>query len=98
MTPAVTFRSAARSEFDGAALRYKSNRVGLGVAFVAATGQAVSIAAEYPLRHPVIHSNIRRVRARQFPYSVFYVAEAERIVVLSMFHSSRSPVIWQRRG
>lgn len=97
MTLAVTFRPAARSEFDEAALRYESNRAGLGVAFVAAIGQAVSISAAYPLRHPVVYRNIRRVRARQFPYSVFFVAEAERIVVLSVFHSSRSPVIWQQR-
>ena len=97
MTLAVTFRTAARSEFDEAALRYEANRVGLGAAFVAAIGRAASIAAENPLRHPVIYRNIRRVRARQFPYSVFYVVEAERVVVLSVFHSSRSPVIWQQR-
>lgn len=98
MTLAVAFRSAARSEFDEAALRYESNRAGLGAAFVAAISQAVSLAAEHPLRYPVIHRNIRRVRARQFPYSVFYAVEAQRIVVLSVFHSSRSPLIWQRRG
>lgn len=98
MTLAVAFRPAARSEFDEAALRYESNRAGLGAAFVAAISQAVSLAAEHPLRYPVIHRNIRRVRAKRFPYSVYYVAEARRVVILSVFHSSRSPLIWQQRG
>ena len=98
MTLAVAFRFAARSEFDDAVSRYESNRAGLGAAFVTAIDQAVSLAAEHPLRHPVIYRNIRRVRARQFPDSVFYVPEADRIVVLAVFHSSRSPAIWQRRA
>ncbi len=98
MTLVVTFRSAARSEFDEAALRYESNRVGLGADFIAAIDQVVSLAAAHPLRYPVIHRNIRRVRAKRFPYSVYYVAEARRVVILSVFHSSRSPLIWQQRG
>jgi plasmid stabilization system protein ParE len=98
VTLAVAFRSAARSEFDEAALRYESNRAGLGAGFIAAIGQAVSLAAEQPLRYPVIHRSIRRVRAKRFPYSVYYVVEAERIVILSVFHSSRSPLVWQQRG
>lgn len=97
MTLAVAFRTAARSEFDEAALRYESNRAGLGADFIAAIGQAVSLAAEHPLCYPVIHRNIRRVRAKRFPYSVHYVAEARRIVILSVFHSSRNPLIWQQR-
>ena len=98
MTLAVAFRSAARSEFDDAAFRYESIRAGLGGAFVAAISQAVSLAAAHPLRYPVMHRSIRRVRAKQFPYSVFYVAEARRIVILSVFHSSRNPLIWQQRS
>lgn len=98
MTLAVAFRVAARSEFDEAALRYESNRAGLGDDFVAAVGQAVSLAAAQPLRYPVIHRNIRRLRAKRFPYSVYYVVEARRIVILSVFHSSRNPLIWQQRG
>jgi hypothetical protein len=72
---------------------WRAKTSGLGAAFVATIGQAVSIAAEYQLRHPVICRNIRRVRTRQFPWSVFCVVEVARIVVLSVFRSSRNPVI-----
>lgn len=98
MSLPVVFRRAARGEFDQAALRYEAGREGLGAAFVAAIDQAVALAAKYPLRHPVIHRNIRRVRARQFPYSVFYLAEKQRVIVLAVFHSSRSPTFWKARG
>jgi plasmid stabilization system protein ParE len=35
---------------------------------------------------------------RRFPYSVFYRVEADRIVVLAVFHGRRNPRIWQARA
>lgn len=46
----------------------------------------------------IVHNGIRRVLAERFPYSVYYKAEARGIVVLSVFHASRNPSIWQRRA
>lgn len=98
MSLPVVFRRAARSEFDDAALRYEAGCASVGAALVTAIDQAVALAAENPLRHPVIHRNLRRVRARRFPYSVFYLAEKQRVVVLATFHASRSHAVWQARG
>jgi plasmid stabilization system protein ParE len=41
---------------------------------------------------------IRCVRARRFPYSVFYRVEGDQIVVLAVFHARRDPIIWQVRA
>lgn len=93
----VVFRKAARSEFDAAALWYEQRQAGLGAQFLLEIDRAVARAAEYPGRFPMVHAQIRCVRARRFPYSVFYRAEGKQIVVLAVFHARRDPVIWQER-
>ena len=98
MTLEVVFRPAARAEFDGGALWYEDREPGLGAQFVAEIDHAVDPAAKYPDRYPIKHNEIRCVRVRRFPYSVFYIAEAEQIVVLAIFHASRDPAVWQARA
>lgn len=97
MTLAVVVRRSARREFDEAALWYEERRIGLGTQFVTEIDRAISLAAENPQRFPIMHRDIRCVRARRFPYSVFFRAESRRIVVLAVFHARRDPSVWQKR-
>jgi plasmid stabilization system protein ParE len=97
MTLNVVFRPAARAEFDGATLWYEDRQPGLGIQFVAEIERAVDLASRYPDRYPIMHKEIRCIRARRFPYSIFYVAKAEQIVVLAVFHARREPAMWQAR-
>ena len=97
MSLSVVFRPAARAEFDGAALWYEDRQPGLGVQFVGEIDRAVDLASRYPDRYPVTHREVRCIRARRFPYSIFYVVEPQRIVVLAVFHARRDPAIWQAR-
>lgn len=94
----VVFRRVARREFDEAALWYEARRTGLGAWLVSKIDQAVALAAESPQRFPTAHGDIRCVRARRFPYSVFFRVEVRRIVVLAVFHARRDPTIWQQRA
>ena len=98
MTLKVVFRPAGRAEFDGATLWYEDRRPGLGIQFVAEIDRAVDLASKYPDRYPIKHGEIRCIRARRFPYSIFYIVEAERIVVLAVFHARRDPAIWKARA
>jgi plasmid stabilization system protein ParE len=56
------------------------------------------LAAEQPQLYALVHKGMRRVTAERFPYSIYFRAEARRIVVLAVFHGSRDPTIWQRRA
>jgi len=94
----VVFRPAARAEFDGATLWYEDRQAGLGIQFVAEIDRAVDFASKYPDRYPVKRKEIRCIRARRFPYSVFYTVEPQRIVVLAVFHARRDPAVWQARA
>jgi plasmid stabilization system protein ParE len=98
MTLKAVFRSAARAEFDGATLWYEDRRPALGTEFVSEIDHAVELASRYPDRYPIKHKGIRAVRARRFPYSIYYIVETERIVVLAVFHARRDPAIWQSRA
>jgi toxin ParE1/3/4 len=98
MIRSVVLRRAARRELDDAALWYEERRVGLGGEFVAEIERAIGLVAENPERFPIMHRDIRCVRARRFPYSVFFRVEPTRVVVLAVFHARRDPIIWQRRA
>jgi plasmid stabilization system protein ParE len=98
MTLRVAFRRAARGDFEDAALWYEERRLGLGAQFRAEVDAAVLLAAEQPLRFPRKHKDIRCVRVRRFPYSVFFLQEESRIVVLAVFHARRDPRQWQSRA
>jgi len=98
MTLRVVFRRATRAEFDAAAMWYEDRQTGLGTEFVSEIDHAVELASSHPDRFPVKHGNIRCVQARRFPYSVFFRPEADRIVVLAVFHARRDPAVWQTRA
>lgn len=97
MSLAVTFHRAAREEFMEAAAWYEAQRTSLGVEFIHEIEHCVARASEHPYAYAVLYKGIRGVTARRFPYSIYFRAEPARIVVLSVFHSSRDPMIWKRR-
>jgi toxin ParE1/3/4 len=98
MTLRVAFHRAARRDFEDAAVWYEQRRLGLGAQFRAEVDAAVLLAAEQPVRFPRKHKGIRCVRVRRFPYSVFFLQEESRIVVLAVFHVRRDPRQWQSRA
>ena len=98
MTLKVVFRRAARAEFDAAALWYEERQAGLGAQFVSEINRVVELVSSHPGRFPAKHRDIRRAQARRFPYSVFFLPEADRVVVLAVFHARRDPAIWQSRA
>ena len=97
MSLPVAFYRAANAEFADASAWYENKREGLGTTFITEIERCVALAAENPLRYAFAHSDIRRVVARRFPYSVYFRLEDSRIVVLAVFHSRRNPAIWQSR-
>lgn len=97
MTLTVVFRRAALYESQEAAAWYEGRREGLGGEFLGEVERAIRMAAQQPERFPKMHGKIRCVRVRRFPYSVFFLPEASRLVVLAVFHARRDPLVWQAR-
>lgn len=93
-TLAVVFRTAAETQIVQAQAWYESQRVGLGVEFARSVEATVARVTRQPLAAPVVYDDVHRVVLKRFPYSVFYLIEPQRLVVLSCLHTRRDPATW----
>jgi len=98
VTSPVVVDPEAQDEFDGGYDHYESNRVGLGEVFADAVQEVFDRVGRMPRLHRVVFADIRRAIVRGFPYCVYYREEPTLIRVLSVFHTSRDPAIWQGRA
>jgi plasmid stabilization system protein ParE len=98
MIEQVIFRHAAEEEFKEAYAWYEARQRGLGSEFVRSIDACVQIIRRQPEIYPIVHKNVRQGVARRFPYSILYIEAPARIVIISVFHSSRDPRIWKRRA
>jgi plasmid stabilization system protein ParE len=97
MTLPIVFRPLARVEYDDDCEFYTRKSRAAGAKFVRAVEGALSIISGQPDRYPIAEDDIREAPVMGFPYCVYYVVEADRIRVLSVFHNSRDPAIWKGR-
>lgn len=85
----VALRPSAGRDVADAHAYY--NQHGRGDAFLAALDQVLAQIGERPHMYPVIHADVRRALVRRFPYSVFFIVEPDRAVVLAVHHHRRDP-------
>ena len=97
MSIPVVYRPAARVELNEAIAWYEQKKTGLGLGFHAAVERVQDSIAERPLRYPLVFRDVREAPLKRFPYCLYYRAEANQVVVLSVFHAARDPMIWQAR-
>jgi len=96
MLPIVAFRAGAEAELREAYSWYEDREPGLGSEFIRSLDACLQMIRRHPQMFPAVHGDIRKAVVRRFPYSIFYLAENESIVVLSVFHASRKPKRWMR--
>jgi plasmid stabilization system protein ParE len=87
----------AKAEFDKAADWYDEQRAGLGVDLVAKVRETLKGIAANPRMHATVYQDVRKAVVVRFPYIVLYREEAGEVLVISVFHTSRDPSIWQAR-
>ncbi|MDH5552382.1 MAG: type II toxin-antitoxin system RelE/ParE family toxin [Nitrosomonas sp.] len=91
------FHQAASVELVEAAEFYDSKVAGLGESFVIEVQLIVSFVQEQPLVGSNVFKNFRSIVLARFPYSVVYMVESERILVLAIAHQRRRPGYWRDR-
>ena len=97
MSLRLVFNTAARQEYRDAADWYEAHSPGRGKAFRAAVRYQLDRITAYPRIHAKVYRDVRKAVVRGYPYNVFYVEEPGRVVVVSVFHTSRDPLVWQSR-
>ncbi len=93
----VAFTQPARTELIEAQDWYEQKAPGLGRRFRSAIGNAVERMETNPFQFPTEWRNVRRARAKHFPYTLYFVVEGETVIVIACFHASRDPMRWQER-
>ena len=97
MSLPVVLRAEAEAEFDEAFDFHETARPGRGVRFANLVRRVFLRIDARPQAHRVVMANVRRAVVPKFPYCVYYRADATRVEVLAVFHTSRDPSIWQGR-
>jgi len=93
----LLLRPEATVEIQEARDWYEQRRQSLGDEFMAAVREALTAVEASPQRYPVVRRDIRRALLRRFPYSLLYIMEPERTVVIACFHGKRNPRSWYSR-
>jgi toxin ParE1/3/4 len=99
MKRGLVLRRVAEREFDDSIAHYEKEREGLGLEFRATVEKYFERIADNPEWFPKVRGEVRRaVVIRRFPFVIHFLIEAERIVILSVFHTSREPEQLKHRG
>jgi plasmid stabilization system protein ParE len=91
MSFSVVFRRIAKCEFDDAISWYQDRREGLGREFSVAVEQQLEKIALSPNQFSCVKGDVRRAVLQRFPYSIYFIVEDDRILVLPIFHARRAP-------
>ncbi len=97
MSLPVVLDPEARDEFDDGYDFYQRQRLGKGEQFADAVQVVLDRIGRNPQLHQCVFGDVRRAVVRRFPYCVYYREEPTRVRVISVFHTSRDPAIWQAR-
>ena len=97
MSRRLIIRPEAEAEMADAFNWYENRVSGLGAEFLLCLEAVFSAIVRNPQQFPQVHRIARRALTRRFPFEVFFVEDAERLVVLSVFHVKRDPKRWRER-
>jgi plasmid stabilization system protein ParE len=76
-------------DVEAAALWYHARDPGIAERLIDEIRNAMRAAAADPLRHAIRFDDVRRVRVRRFPHSVYFQVRAETVLVLAVIHGAR---------
>ena len=97
MSLRLIIRPEAEAELADAFDWYEDRVPGLGYDFLLSVDAVIHAILRHPQQYPRVHRIVRRALVRRFPHEVLFVEDAERVVVLSVFHAKRNPKRWQER-
>ncbi len=76
---------------------YEKQKIGLGEDFLLALEDSYIKITQTPKIYQKIHKHIRRSLVHRFPYSLFFIIEEDKIVVIAVLHIKRKPTAWMNR-
>jgi len=93
----LVFRRIAQLELEESVARYEEKRMGLGREFRNEIERHLRRIAKHPQQFGQFRGQVRRVVLQRFPYSIYFLPEVGRVIVLAVFHVRRAPRQLERR-
>ena len=87
----LAFSELAQQELEDARDYYNLQQENLGERFKEHIKESIDNIQEFPLLYPKINDVLYRVVVHKFPYSIFYIVDENRIVIISIAHQNRKP-------
>lgn len=98
MSLPVKLLPAAEVDASYAISWYEAIDESLGQGFLEALGSTIESIQRQPLAFRVVHgSNVRCALTDKFPYLVLFTIESDIILIISVFHTKRNPIVWKGR-
>lgn len=94
MSHALTIRASAKRHVAEAFRWYEQQSPGLGADFLEALEAVLDRVTDTPLLYAPLYREVRRALLPRFPYSLFYLTQSERVIVIAVLHTSRDPRLW----
>ena len=92
------YHPEARWEADDAAAYYHGNAPEAPSRFLTVLGKIIAEIQSAPRRWPFeLGTNAQRRQVKGFPYTIFYLNEPDRVIILAVAHTSRRPGYWKSR-
>lgn len=73
------------------------HRIGLSFDFELCLEVGVSEIEKNPLGFQKRYKNVKIRFINRFPYGIHYIIKGDKIIVIGIFHTSRSPKNWSKR-
>ncbi|HJZ93906.1 MAG TPA: type II toxin-antitoxin system RelE/ParE family toxin [Gemmataceae bacterium] len=97
MSLPLRFRPQVTFEVDAIRAHYDRQWVDLGDEFLAEYQQLLDRIEDNPYLDGEVRGAVRAGPLHRFPYVCYYEIHSDHVVVLTVVHGRRSPIIWQRR-
>ena len=94
----VVYRRRVGEDLAGGFGYYEGQSEGLGENFLAAVDSAFDAIGRYPEMFSRVRGEVRRALVSKFPYAVFFRVEPKRVVVLTVLHTARVPLMAANSG
>ena len=93
----VIIRPEAENDLKEAFMWYENKRAGLGYDFLLQVDAGLRFIKRNPQIRPIEYKSTRKHLLKRFPYKIIYLFEKEKIIVLAVIHSKRSPAFMKKR-
>jgi plasmid stabilization system protein ParE len=93
----LRFVKEALFDIEDIVLWYEEQRTGLSYDFELCLEAGIDTVSRNPNAFQKKYKNVKILFISRFPYGIHYRFEKEEIIVIGVFHTSRSPKNWSKR-